>query len=101
VGGEVQTIHITIISIWGDFSRLKNKFIAKFGHHTVIVKYGGHYGATKGPHQYLKEIGTLNWMILFKSLIVDAICNRCTILNYSHHSWHGKVCSNIWKVVNR
>jgi len=55
----------------GGFFRLKNKFIVKFGHHTVIVKYRGHYGPTKGPHQYLKEIGTLNWMILFKSLIVD------------------------------
>jgi hypothetical protein len=35
-------------------------------------------------------------MISFKSLIINVICNKCVIPNYSHPSWHGKVCFNIW-----
>ncbi len=36
-------------------------------------------------------------MISSTNLIIDVICNKCIIPNYSHPSWHGRVCFNSWK----
>jgi hypothetical protein len=44
------------------------------------------YGATKANiHGWL---ATLSWMVLFKSLIVGVICNKCIII-FNVHTFHG------------
>jgi hypothetical protein len=51
----------------------------------------------KGLVNIQKWLTPLSWMISSRSLTIGVICNKCIIPNYSHLSWHGKVCFNIWK----
>jgi hypothetical protein len=51
----------------------------------------------KGPDKIWGWLAPLSWIITSKSLTIVMICNKCIIPNYSHPSWHGKVCFNIWK----
>jgi hypothetical protein len=37
------------------------------------------------------QLAPLNWLISLKSFTVDVNCNKCTIPNYSHTSWHVRV----------
>jgi hypothetical protein len=43
------------------------------------------------------QLAPLSWVISSNSLIVGVICSKCVIPDYSHLSWHGKVCFNIWR----
>ncbi len=44
-----------------------------------------------------RQLVPLNKLISFKISTIGVIFYRCIILNYSHHSWHGRVYFNIWK----
>ncbi len=56
------------------------------------------FGAIKAPYQYLKVVGMPSKQMIFpKSLTIGVICRRCVILSYLHPSYHGRVCSSIWK----
>jgi hypothetical protein len=56
------------------------------------------YGTTKGPHQYLGLVGTIELDDSSRSLTTNVICNKCIIPNYSHISSDGKVVSTFGKV---
>jgi hypothetical protein len=50
-----------------------------------------------GPINIQRWLTQFSWMISSMSFTVGVICNKCVIPNYSYHSWHGKVCCNIWR----
>jgi len=51
----------------------------------------------KGPVDIRGWLAPLSSMISSRNLTASVICNKCIIPNYSHPSWHGRVCFNIWK----
>jgi hypothetical protein len=66
--------------------------------HTIVMGHGWHvWNPQRPPIAIQRKITPFSWMISSGSLTIGVICNKCVIFNCSYLSWHGKVCSNIWK----
>jgi len=83
-------------SYGGKFKNSKTKFFPRF-----TIHYYGTWRKFMEPPKGLvnirRQLAPLSWMISSKSLTIGVICSKCVIPNYSHPSWHVRVCFNIWR----